>query len=472
MLVSAVWSKIGAVGIRTKIMCIVAVCILSVTSALVWYTYHDVSAALKSQLQERGIAIGTSLAAQSRDHILTHNLFGLYKLVRDTRFADKDLVYAFILDAEGNVLVHTFDEGFPTDLLEVNRMPTEEAYRVQTLQTEDDTIQDVAIPVLGGKAGVVRLGLSEATINASIAEYVRHILLWVALILVLGLFIAYGLASILTRPLSRLAEAARAVGKGDFRWESPVWLKDEIGSLGTAFNEMSRELKRKEEIRTQLLAKVIGAQEEERRRISRELHDEASQCLAALVINLEAVEDTLPVRYRNTRQKLGILKEQAIHILEEIHSLALRLRPSALDDLGLPKAIDWYAKDYLAKHDLDVKVEVIGPKTKLPSYTETMLFRIVQEALTNVVKHAEADEVRVRLELGDSMVSVQVEDNGKGFDTEAALRGKGNRGNLGLHAMAERATLLEGAFTIRSQPGQGTCLRVEVPLMEGNIRNE
>ena len=153
-------------------------------------------------------------------------------------------------------------------------------------------------------------------------------------------------------------------------------------------------------------------------------------------------------------------------------SLALELRPSALDDLGLSMAIDWYVKDYLAKRGLDVKIEAIGPETKLPSYTETMLFRIIQEALTNIVKHAEASQVRVQLEFSDSTAIVQVEDNGKGFDVEAALSREGMRHNLGIHGMAERATLLGGTFTIRSQPGQGTHLRVEVPLTEGNIYHE
>lgn len=234
----------------------------------------------------------------------------------------------------------------------------------------------------------------------------------------------------------------------------------------------TQSLEEANKIREQLLEKLISAQEEERRRIARQLHDEASQSLAALAINLEAIADTLPVRYHDTKQKLDILKERAIQTAGGIRNLALELRPSALDDLGLSMAIDWYAKDYLAKRGLNVKIEVIGPKTKLPSYTETMLFRIIQEALTNVVKHAEASLVKLQLQLSDSVAIVQVEDNGKGFDVEATLSGEDVRRNLGLHGMAERATLLGGTFTIRSQPGQGTCLRVEVPLMEGNISHE
>jgi signal transduction histidine kinase len=251
-----------------------------------------------------------------------------------------------------------------------------------------------------------------------------------------------------------------------------------LSAMGDAIGitvENARAAKRLEEmskIREQLLEKLISAQEEERRRLARELHDEASQSLAALALNLEGIADTLPARYLDTRQKLDLLKEQAIQTLGGIRNLALELRPSALDDLGLSMAIDWYAKDYLAKRGLDVKVEVIGPKTKLPSYTETMLFRIIQEALTNVVKHAEASQVKVQLQLSDSTAIVQVEDNGKGFDVEATLSGEGMRRNLGIHGMAERATLLGGTFTVTSQPEKGTRLRVEVPLREGDISHD
>ncbi|MFC1951711.1 GAF domain-containing protein [Chloroflexota bacterium] len=254
-----------------------------------------------------------------------------------------------------------------------------------------------------------------------------------------------------------------------------VYLLSAMGEAMGIAVENARAAQRLEEankIREQLLEKLISAQEEERRRIARELHDEASQSLAALALNLESVADTLPVRYHDAKQKLDILKKQAIQTLGGIRNLALELRPSSLDDLGLPMAIDWYAKDYLAKRGLEVNIEVINPKMKLPSYTETMLFRIIQEALTNVVKHAEASKVRVQLQLSDSVAIVQVEDNGKGFDVEAALSKEGVRQNLGLHGMAERATLLGGTFTIKSQPGQGTRLRVEVSLVEEAIHNE
>ena len=462
LLWSAFWSIAGAVSIRTKIMGIVAVCILTSALALVWYTFRDVSATLRDELQQRGVAIGTSLAVQSRDLILTDNQFMLYTLVRDTLDADKDLIYAFVTDAAGNILVHTFDEGFPTDLLGANEPKPGETYRVQVLQTEIGTIQDVAIPVLSGKAGIVRIGISEATINAAVARHIRNILLWVALILVLGLSVAYGLASILTEPVSRLVKAARAVGRGDFTWQTPVWAKDEIGSLGAAFDEMSEELKHKEEMRMQLLAKVISAQEEERKRIARELHDETSQALTSLMVGLKVIEDSAGAD--GVRGKTAELRALTAQTLENVHQLAKDLRPSVLDDLGLVTAIQRYTREYSAKMNINVDSHVSGVSgQRLSSEIEVAIYRIIQEALTNIAKYAEAKNVSVVLTYRDSSLVATIEDDGKGFDVDSVMSSSGKK-RLGLFGMYERASLIGGSLTIESQPGSGTTVFLEVPL--------
>lgn len=443
-------------------MGIVAVCILCSALALVWYTYRDDSALLRSQLQQRGIAIANGLSEQSRDLLLTHNQFALYKLVKDTQSTDKDLVYVFMLDSEGNVLVHTFDEGFPTDLLDVNQAGPEEAYRVQALRTDDGTVQDIAFTVLGGKAGVVRLGMSESTINNQLSGHIRNILIWVVLILFLGLVIAYGLASILTVPVARLADAARAVGRGEFRWKAPVWAKDEIGSLGSAFNEMSEDLKHKEEMRVQLLAKVINAQEDERKRIARELHDDTGQSLTSFMVGLKFIEGATNVT--QAREKATELRALAARTLDEVHHLATELRPSLLDDLGLASAIQRYAQEYSTSMSINVDTHVTGiSEQRLPSEIEVTVYRIVQEALTNVAKHAEAKNVSVVLRRRDSSLVAVIEDDGKGFNVNETMASPSGK-KLGLFGMYERAALIGGRLSIESNPGAGTTVFLEVPL--------
>ncbi len=443
-------------------MGIVAVCVLASALALVWYAYSDVSAALRDELQERGIAIGTSFAMQSRDLILTDNQVALYKLIRDTRDADKDLIYAFVLDAAGNVLVHTFDEGFPTALLGVNQVPPEAPYQVQRLQTEHDTIQDVAMPIIGGKAGTARLGMSEATIRAAVTGHIRNILLWVALILVLGLSVAYGLASILTRPVCQLSAAARAIGKGDFKWKAPIWARDEVGDLGTAFNEMSNKLKHKDEIREQLLAKVINAQEDERKRIACELHDETSQALGSLMLGLQFVKDS--TNSSTVTEKITELRALTVQTLDGVHRLAMELRPSLLDDHGLGAAIQGHIKEYSAKTNTNIDYDDSGFDNKrLPSEVEVTVYRIIQEALANVAKHAKANNVSVVLRNRCSSLVVVIEDDGEGFDVSNVVD-SGDQRCLGILGMYERASLVGGKLAIESQPGHGTTIFLEVPL--------
>jgi signal transduction histidine kinase len=443
-------------------MGIVAICILTSALALVWYTYRDVSAALTYELQQRGVTIGTSLAAQSRDLILTDSVFALYTLVKDTGDANKDIVYIFVLDPSGDVLIHTFDGGFPTDLLGKNQLHPGQPYQVQMLQTEDDLIQDVAVPVLGGNAGVVRIGMSQASISTAVARHIRNILLWVALILMLGLSLAYSLSSILSKPISRLAEAARAIGRGDFKWETPMWARDEIGTLGAAFNEMSEELKHKEEMREHLLAKVISVQEEERKRIARELHDETSQSLTSLMVGLKLIEDSSSAA--EAREKTAELRALAAQTLDAVHHLATQLRPSLLDDLGLVTAIQRYTEEYAANMNIKVDSHVSGlDGHRLPAEIEVAVYRIVQEALTNIAKYAEANNVSVVLRYRNSSLVTVIEDDGKGFDVSEVMALEDGK-RLGLFGMHERASLIGGNLTIESQPGSGTTVFLEVPL--------
>jgi signal transduction histidine kinase len=228
----------------------------------------------------------------------------------------------------------------------------------------------------------------------------------------------------------------------------------------------ARRLEELNTVREQLIEKLLLAQEEERRRIARELHDDASQSLAAVIMHLENIADDLPVRYRDTKQRLNMLKEQATQTLGGIRNLSLELRPSVLDDLGLLKAIDWYAKDFLGKRGIDTKIEFDGLKNKLPSNVEIILFRITQEAITNVVKHAHASHVDIRMQRDNNKVILQIEDNGEGFNVEATLTRSGEQQSLGLHGMQERAALLGGHFNIQSQNGRGTCVSIEIPLTE------
>jgi two-component system sensor histidine kinase UhpB len=216
-----------------------------------------------------------------------------------------------------------------------------------------------------------------------------------------------------------------------------------------------------------MTARVINAQENERKRISRELHDEASQSLTAMIMGLEAArhsaEDNPPLQNR-----LAGLKELATTTLEELRKLALDLRPTMLDDLGLVPAVRWCARQGSEAANFQVRVELEGlsESERLAPELETCLFRIVQECLTNIVKYAKASLVTIRLQrLATGELNLTVSDNGVGFDLQAARLEAYNGGHLGLFDIEERAALLGGHVKIHSRQGEhsGTYTQVKIP---------
>lgn len=467
---SAFWSAVGSVSVRTKIMGLVAGPILLLAVIATLHARSDDLRSFKAELEERGRAIGFGLASHSRDLILTNNLFALYTMARGAVAKNPDVRYVFIADASGEIMVHTFEGGFPEDLLRLERVPAGMEYQTVLLETEEGLIQDTAVPILEGKAGVVHVGLSEGRLSAALARHVGSIVRVAALVLMIGLLAAYALATLLTRPISRLVEMTKAIGRGDLKWRAPIWANDEIGELGNAFNIMSAELERswaeiqrKDEVRSRLLERVISAQEEERRRVARGLHDETGQSLTSLALGLQALEAGECTE--EAKARVRDLRALVAKTLEEVHLLARGLRPSILDDLGLVPALERCVKGYEAAAGLRIDFCADGLRARRPPpHLETALYRIVQEALTNVVKHAQARNVSVLLEHRGQAVVAVVEDDGRGFDVDAARDLREDGKGLGIVGIEERASLFGGTLVVESKPGMGTTLVVEIPL--------
>jgi signal transduction histidine kinase len=224
------------------------------------------------------------------------------------------------------------------------------------------------------------------------------------------------------------------------------------------------EVQRKEQVRGELFKQAIGAQEDERKRIARELHDDTSQALTAL---LYAAEDGLDMNDLGTVQrKLINMRELAQHTLDGVHKLIFDLRPSMLDHLGLMPALRWYAESHLEPKGTRVVVDQTGEAPRLPPEMETCLFRVVQEAINNIVRHAAARNVSIFFSLNDRAVTVNIEDDGIGFNPiELTVLTESLRG-LGLLSMRERVELVGGVLEIDSSPGAGTRIHIRVPLTE------
>jgi signal transduction histidine kinase len=219
-----------------------------------------------------------------------------------------------------------------------------------------------------------------------------------------------------------------------------------------------------EAARVQLLRRLVTAQEEERRRISRELHDQMGQHLAALMLGLKTLSNSSGSQTPPHRslQQLQDLTEQ---LVEEVHHLAWELRPAALDDLGLHTALSNYVDKWSERGGVMADFHSGGlDKRRLPPQIETTVYRIVQEALTNVLKHARAARVSVILEHHHDQLLTIVEDDGQGFDVEAVRFAPGEGHGLGLLGIQERISLVGGNFKIESQPGAGTTLVIRIPV--------
>jgi signal transduction histidine kinase len=635
------WAVAGAVSVRTKILGIVLALVLILGVGVTFQVRTTLRAALSHNLQEQGVSITRDVAARSVDLLLVHDLYGVYQLLQDTLLNNKDVRYAFVVSPEGEVLAHTFGERFPSALIAVNTVPSTDRYHLQKIATEEGVIWDFAVPIFDGRAGVVRMGLSEDAMQATLTGVTGQLLLTTIGVSIVGVAAAIFLTWLITRPVLALVDVTKFVARGDLSRQAPHWANDEIGLLSDSFNAMIkdlaatqtkskaynaelirrnrelaalnivaqtvsqqqdlhdmlesalrcvldlmhmqagwivlleagggkrqlacsiglpeaiarqeaeqgllncqcrrvvdekttllitplqetcpvyqlrlknqqivnghvavplisksqvsgtlnitcshdncfsdedlqllgaigqqlgvavenarlwREIRQKERARGQLLEKIITAQEEERKRIARELHDGTSQALTSLKVGLKIFEGLESAQ--EIQQHLAGMRDIVAETLDTVHDLALELRPSVLDDLGLAAALERYAAKFPGRYPgLTIDLHCDLPD-RLPMPVETTLYRIVQEAMTNAARHSGGHTLSVLLTHRNGRVQAIIEDDGHGFDPEAARR-DGN--SVGLHSMAERVELLGGSLNIESN-ADGATVYVEVPV--------
>jgi PAS domain S-box-containing protein len=245
--------------------------------------------------------------------------------------------------------------------------------------------------------------------------------------------------------------------------------EDDVQFLQSVANVLATAIlrKREEEARRLLLERVFEAQEEERRRIARELHDEAGQQLTSLLVRLHALDR---VARRQARAEVRRMRQAVSRLMDDLDRLARGLNPSVLDDLGLPTALRRHAEEEGRVLGLQIQVQVdgLGP-VRLPRPVEISLYRIAQEALANVGRHARARHVSIRLRRDAAGVGLTVGDEGMGFDVAWTLQ-RAVAGHLGLHGILERASLIGGTATIDSRLGSGTTIDVRIPLEKVRAR--
>jgi len=258
------------------------------------------------------------------------------------------------------------------------------------------------------------------------------------------------------RPLERLVEEMERADLSrpgaNLGGDDAIAGPEEVERLHRAFRRM---LERLEAERRRTSSAALAAQEEERARIARDLHDEVNQSLTGLLLRLEAARKTAPPELADELAETRALANRA---MEELLALARQLRPTALDDLGLKAALAGYVDELGAQGNLEAAFESAGDFTDLPPEVQLVLYRVTQEALSNTLRHAEASNVAVTLLREPEQVQLQIADDGRGFSFEQAASG------LGIAGMRERALLVNGDLQVTSRPAEGTRISLRVPI--------
>ncbi len=334
---------------------------------------------------------------------------------------------------------------------------------------------DASQPIIG----LLLIDVYTAPYEASINDQLRqHLFWWLATVVSVVLMINLTLSHFVLRRLENYSDRLRRAGPGQPMPVLEVQSQDELGKLALAFNAMSRQVEERsaenqalsEDLRRQitqrgeLLKYIIRAQEDERKRVAREIHDEFGTSLGGLALQTEAVSRFLVSDPERAKDQLSQIKGLIVDATNHMYDLILALRPSVLDDLGLAAALRSMAERVLGAAGLEYEIFDDQFQGRLPKEIETPLYRIFQEAIYNIVRHAHATRVTIRLCKNEALFEGSIGDNGSGFDLQAIrLDGEDPRG-LGLLGMQERVAQCGGVIQFITAPGQGTTITLQIPF--------
>jgi len=338
-----------------------------------------------------------------------------------------------------------------------------ERYRQLALRTsifDRVLIGNSIIIIFGAVAGTI------VTRQMTLLGNIRLILFFSFVGILITLLVNRIIIKTALQPLHELGDALERVDSGQIH--IPDSLKNyrdpDIHRLVIAIDSMLTRIANHTSQLQAISERAINAQEEERVRIARSLHDDTSQSISMLIIHLEQLGKLIPENAPDIRRYVSDAQQVATKLLENLRTIIWDLRPSILDDLGLLSAIRWFARTNLEKAGVKVEFQASSEITRLPSHLETMLFRIAQEAISNILRHANASKVYIRLWKADQHVWLEIKDDGHGFNIEKINERAVDQKQLGLLGIKERASLVHGGVSLESSPESGTCLQVHIPL--------
>lgn len=433
--------------------------LLGLTTALI--THAILLKTLRREFKSRGLSQARSISANSLVGVLTQNTPYLKKLVDNEKSLDPDIAYVFVTDSSGHVLAHTFAAGFPTDLGRANYLERGKASNIQALDTQMGLIFDIAVPIFSENSllGQVHLGILQNSIQRTI-DMINLIFIGATLLVtIMAIFLTYKISLLITKPISGLVEAVQSIQNGDFSARIDVKVKDEIGLLAHAFNEMTSNLNMMvDEIKRLTIL-------QERDRIALDLHDCCAQDLANIIKRLELCEKLFKVESARGMEELNTLRQNAKDVLDRTRRVIFNLRSPEDESFDLSGKLASYIKDYEKANDISVKLVISDPLDDIPPAKMYSIFYLITEALTNIKKHSQARNAELSLGYDDKRnLNINIKDDGKGFNIDSAKLSALQYGKWGLIGMRQRTVSLGGAFTVTSQLQKGTTVSFNIPL--------
>ena len=412
-------------GLLPKIIVFLAAVLIPL-AAVTWYaSVRTLRAQMTEEFTSKGTAIANSLASSGVDLILNRDASTVQARV-DEVISGKDAIsgvaYVMVYDPQKTLIAHTFHPIVPPDLIDKNLVPGETPKQVREIHYAHPvtgamrSIIDVGVPMLAGQLGTVRVGMDKAIIEAAAAKPGWYLLLMFGGVALLAVMAGAVFARRITRPLGEIVRAAEQVGRGDLSHTVRVRSHDEIGQLLTGLKLM--------------MATSAGREGRE---------NGASAAQAA------------------ERQEMAAIVNELIGRLRD---LSMNLRPPMLDQIGLVPALQWHFERYTTRTKVRVFFTESVHGFRFPEDVEIAAFRIIQEALTNVARHAGVEEAYVEVEAERDSLKLLIEDKGQGFNERDAVSGR----SAGIIGMQERAHLVGGHLTLETEIRGGTRITVVLPL--------
>jgi len=495
-------SRLVGRSLQVKVSLGIVLPLVLILGAFTIIQYHRHRSAVLAELSLLASHSGEVIESNLREKMLVSDFESVQELL-DTIAETGKFSSLYLLDSAGRVLLAPNGAGVGTSLdrrqpdcqpchrLSPDSMPSSMVVRAASGERVFRSVIPIenSPPCTGCHNPAQRLNgllltdIPMAPLEEPLAADLReNVLWWLGTILVVVTIVNLALSRLVIRRLQGTVRALASFGRGQLDRRLPADSQDEIGILARAFNEMgqsiqsqqaknralSADLRRQAAQRRDLLGRLITAQERERRRVASDLHDDLGQELAGLAISLETVERLWDDDSEKAREQLRQLRGQIADMTNRTYDMILTLRPSMLDDLGLMPALRAHAERALKNTDIEFDLDARSLKARLAPEIETCLFRVFQEALSNVVRHSGASRVRMSLRLRDGMVEGEIADDGRGFDPKAIDVGKNDGRGLGLLGMEERMALCGGTLSVHSRSGTGTRIQIRIPIPEVN----